>query len=213
MARKYGPRVIAALVPRWFRTQTELQNATGIAYSSINDWANGKADPRMEQLERVTAVVEKVHHVKLDPVELMHGSQSVPRGHVDEHPDWPGAVEEAKRRRPGRFPDYAYSFSGKTSGAKMPEHLEWTNVIELTQFWWDTVSNEELMEAETEAVRREMEEEDAAIEAELRAKKPEAAQVPTEPAPATHTPPPEPARAKKPPEPPKRPPGRAKGRR
>ena len=35
--------------------------------------------------------------------------------------EWDGAVAEAKRQRPGRLPDYAYTFAGHTSGAKLPE--------------------------------------------------------------------------------------------
>ena len=50
-SRKYGRDLVRRLIPAYFKTQTELHIKTEIAYSSINDWANGKSDPRLEQLD------------------------------------------------------------------------------------------------------------------------------------------------------------------
>jgi transcriptional regulator with XRE-family HTH domain len=57
--RDIGPRVTAALIPRYFKDLTAIQNATGIAYSTINDWHNGKADPTPNSLQKIASAIEK----------------------------------------------------------------------------------------------------------------------------------------------------------
>jgi transcriptional regulator with XRE-family HTH domain len=92
----------------------------------------------------------------------------VSRAQVRDNPQWAPAVEEAKRRRPGRLPDYAYAFAAETSGARAPKHIGWEDAYQLADFWFNTVGEEELARAETDAARAEMAAEDAEVEAQLR---------------------------------------------
>lgn len=59
MKGSYGKQLIAALVPAVFKDQTALMLATGIAYSTINDWANGKSSPTLEKAEQIADVLAK----------------------------------------------------------------------------------------------------------------------------------------------------------
>jgi transcriptional regulator with XRE-family HTH domain len=162
MAKRIGPRVISNLVPRRYPTLTALQIATGIAYSTLHAWKKGTADPDIPSLEDIA------DKLGIDVADLLRGDVSRPRGEIRNHPEWPGAVSEAKARRPGKVRDYAYAFAGETSLARWPEHITWDWVYDLADFWFRHTTDEELARAETEQARREMAEEDAAIEAQLK---------------------------------------------
>jgi hypothetical protein len=167
MARKlFGPRLVKALVPSRYKDLTALQVATGKAYSTINDWANGKADPRLDE---VVKIAEKVG---VDPIDLLRGNTRN-RSRVCDRLEWIEAVSEAQEHRPNKLPKYAYDFAGETSGRKLPEKLDWTFVFDLAKFWFDHVSEEELALAETASVQAEMDAEDAAIRAGVSTAKPE----------------------------------------
>jgi len=170
--RIYGPRVISAVVPRFFPTVHALQIATGMAYSTLNDWANGKADPRLEALDKVIDAILKKHNVRVDALELLRGGSlpSVPQGRLRDHPEWHDAVEEAKRKRPNRLTPAAYSVASDTSPARWPEHIDWTYAYEMADFWFRHSKDTELAEAETALARAEMAAEDAEVEAALRRK-------------------------------------------
>ncbi len=57
MNRDYGKNLIAALIPAVFKDQTALMLATGIAFSTINDWANGKSAPTIRKAEEIADVL------------------------------------------------------------------------------------------------------------------------------------------------------------
>lgn len=80
MATTYGQRLIAAVVPRFWKDLTAFQRASGRAYSTIHDWSSGKSNPRLEQLDEIVRLVEKEHGVTLDPLELI--SAKAPSEHV-----------------------------------------------------------------------------------------------------------------------------------
>jgi hypothetical protein len=166
--RIYGPRVIAAVVPRYFKNVQALQIATGMAYSTLNDWANGHADPRLEALDRVVEAVKKEHAVVLDPLELLGGPTVAPKGEIGNHPEWRPAVEEAQRKRPGKLPPAAYAVAAHTAPAKWPAHIDWTMAYELADFWHRHSTDDALAAAETAEALAEMAAEDARVEAGLR---------------------------------------------
>jgi transcriptional regulator with XRE-family HTH domain len=162
MAKRIGPRVIGNLVPGRFSTLVALQLATGIAYSTLHAWKKGTADPDIPSLEDIAT------KLGIDVADLLRGDLTRPRGEIRNHPDWASAVFEARERRPGRLRDYAYEFAGETSPARWPERVTWDWAYDLADFWFRHTSDDELSRAETEAARREMADEDAAVEAKLR---------------------------------------------
>jgi transcriptional regulator with XRE-family HTH domain len=166
MAKRIGPRVISNLVPGRYSTLTALQIATGIAYSTLHAWKKGTADPDIPSLEDIAS------KIGVDVADLLRGDLTRPRGEIRNHPDWQNAVDEAKAKRPGRLRDYAYEFAGETAFARWPEHISWDWVYDLADFWFRHTTDEELARAETEKARREMAEEDAAVEAKLRGEPP-----------------------------------------
>jgi len=171
--RIYGPRVIAAVVPRYFPTVHALQIATGMAYSTLNDWANGKADPRLEALDKVIDAIRTKHGAAVDALDLLRGDAGpMPKGRLRDHPEWSAAVEEAQRKRPNRLTPAAYTVGGDTSPARWPEHIDWTYAYELAEFWFRHSGDDALAEAETAAARAEMAAEDAEVESSLRRKPP-----------------------------------------
>ena len=97
---------------------------------------------------------------------------SVSRSAIGEHREWAGAVAEAKQHRKDRLPDFAYTFAGHTSGARLPTHITWQDAFALADWWMNTIGDEELMRADTQQALREIAEEDAAVEAEVREQTP-----------------------------------------
>jgi hypothetical protein len=170
MARKtYGPRVIAALIPRWFPTQTALQNATGIAYSSINDWANGKSDPRMDVLEKIADVIERDHGVRPDPVDWLRtqsGQQQAIRPTVGQLPGWTEAEEAARKLRP-RYEAWVWKAAREVSGFNCPPEADLALVLKAVDLVRDYPPGGETTE-ETDAALREVERVKAEAEAALR---------------------------------------------
>lgn len=83
------------------------------------------------------------------------------RGTVAQHPDWPVALAEAKRVNRKGIPVWAFDAAGTTSGSRVPQRLSAEFVRELAEFWWTHATDDELANAETESVKREMAEEDA----------------------------------------------------
>ncbi|HVY65930.1 MAG TPA: helix-turn-helix transcriptional regulator [Gammaproteobacteria bacterium] len=175
--RVFGPLLYAALVPRFYASKTALQHGTGISYSTIHDWSAGLADPKLEVVRELAA------KLGVPWIELLGGGN--PAAKLKDHPEWTAAVGEAKRRRAGRLPDYAYDYAGETSGARTPAHLTWSDVYELADFWFNTTTDEELMAAETDAIRAEMAAEDAAVLARIEAGRPQNIVEPTPAEPRT----------------------------
>lgn len=80
-SRRYGRDLVRRLIPAYFKTQTELHIKTEIAYSSINDWANGKSDPRLEQLDKIAQAIKETTGEEIEPLELLLGPQAKPHSH------------------------------------------------------------------------------------------------------------------------------------
>jgi hypothetical protein len=85
MRGKYGKQLVDALVPDVFPNLTRLQLATGFAYSTINDWANGKADPRLEIVEQIVDLLAE-RGISADPLRLLAGHLGA-QGEGDESDD------------------------------------------------------------------------------------------------------------------------------
>lgn len=148
--KTYGQRIVAALVPRYFKDVQAMHFATKISYQTLHSWKTGVSDPRMSQLGPVNEAIG------FDVVTLL--VSNAPRDTVREHPDWPRALAEARAHRGRKLPSYAFDMAGETSGAKLPERIDADFVADLAEFWWRHATDDELSVAETEAARREMEE-------------------------------------------------------
>lgn len=166
MARKtFGPRVVAALVPRFYKDLTALHVATGFAYSTVHDWSTGKADPRLEVVEQLAV------KVGLDPMELLSGRVNSTQAKLEDHVDWAEALRRALERWANKIPSYAFRMAGQTAPARMPERLDEFFVFDLANFWFKHARDDELARAESAEVQREMDEEDAEIDAREAAKR------------------------------------------
>lgn len=158
-SRKYGRDLVRRLVPAYFRTQTELQNKTGLSYSSINDWANGKADPRLEQLDKIAQAIKETTGEEIEPLELLLGPQAktaAPR--IREQPWWEKVLAEAMRLFP-RTPLFAFQHIGALMGEKLPP-ADPVVIGQMASAWYQAASDEEKSEALIAKAEREMVEED-----------------------------------------------------
>jgi hypothetical protein len=81
----YGPRVIAAVVPRFFEHLTALQNETTFAYSTVHDWSTGRADPTLERLDELAAFLKSKRGVDIDPLDLLRKPSAAPEGPTDRY--------------------------------------------------------------------------------------------------------------------------------
>ena len=70
----FGQRVVAALVPRYFKDLTALHVASGKAYSTVHDWASGKSNPRLEVVEQLAELVRRDHDPNIDALDILRGS-------------------------------------------------------------------------------------------------------------------------------------------
>lgn len=159
-SRKYGRDLIKRLVPAYFRTQTELQNKTGLSYSSINDWANGKSDPRLEQLDKIAQAIKEMTGEEIEPLELLLGSSArmtAPR--IREQPWWEKVLAEAMKLFP-RTPLFAFEHIGALMGEKLPP-ADPVVIGQMANAWYQAASDEEKSEALIAKAEREMAEEDA----------------------------------------------------
>jgi hypothetical protein len=77
---------MAALVPKYFPTLTDLHIATRIAQSTLSDWKTGKADPRLEYLEKVVEVLSQ-RGIDLDPVDLLRPGDETRIEYEDRYPN------------------------------------------------------------------------------------------------------------------------------
>lgn len=150
-----GQRLIAALVPRHFKTLSALHMAAqGPAYSTLNNWKNGTAIPDWPSIEAMARLVGR------DPLELL-GQTSRDLTALRNHPDFVKARELARTRFPNRIPESAYLRAGETHAAQWPEHIDEVFLFNLAQFWWSNATDSEVSRAEMDEVRAEMEAIDA----------------------------------------------------
>lgn len=160
-SRKYGRDLIKRLVPAYFRTQTELQNKTGLSYSSINDWANGKSDPRLEQLDRIAQAIKEMTGEEIEPLVLLLGSSAkVAAPRIREQPWWEKVLAEAMKLFP-RTPLFAFEHIGALMGEKLPP-ADPVVIGQMASAWYQAASDEERSEALIAKAEREMAEEDEA---------------------------------------------------
>lgn len=146
-----GQRLIAAVIPAYFKDPNALHLASRIAYSTIHKWKTGESNPRWEQVQ---AIAELVH---VNPFRLLSGAESEStRPRIGDHPEWRGAVVAAQSRFPGRVPDHFYEIAGETAAAVIPEHLDEHFAFELASFWFKHANDHELTHADTSAARREL---------------------------------------------------------
>ena len=144
-----GQQVIAALIPGHFRTMTALQNASGLAYSTLSNWKNGTKIPDMDSVVRLARLAG------VDPLDLL-GKRRADATALRHHPDFANALTKALARFPNRLPRTAYEVAGDTSAAQWPEHVDELFVFNLAQFWWTNASDLDVMKAEEAEVRAEM---------------------------------------------------------
>lgn len=145
-----GQRLIAALIPRYFKGLTALHLAAqGPAYSTLNNWRRGTAVPDWPSVEAMARLVGR------DPLDLL-GGESNDGSALRRHPDFPGALTRARQRFPNRVPDAAYERAGDTRAAQWPTHIDELFVFNLAQFWWTNASDLDVMNAEESEVRAEM---------------------------------------------------------
>lgn len=159
--RKYGADLVKALVPRYFATQNELHSATGIAYSSVNDWANGKSAPRFEQLDKIAQAIEAKTGEKIDPLELLlgpAGKGGAPR--VREQPWWLEVLAKAMEMYP-RTPKFAFEHIGALMGENLPPP-DPVLIGTMASAWYQAADDTERSDALIAKAEREMAEEDAA---------------------------------------------------
>lgn len=149
-----GPVVLAHLIPRHFPDMNALHRASGIAYSTIHAWKKKTTIPRWDQIVRLADLTG------MDPTALVSSGASQSLSALRNHPDFDAARSAAMRRFPA-MPTVAYELAGDMSAAQWPEHLDEHVLYRLAEFWFAHASDHRLIEAETEAVRREMAEEDA----------------------------------------------------
>lgn len=146
-----GQRLVAAVIPAYFKDLNALHMASQIAYSTVHNWKSGKSNPRWEQ---VLAISELVH---VNPFRLLSGTENASvRPRIGDHPEWRGAVVAAQSRFPGRVPDHFYEIAGETAAAVIPEHLDEHFAFELASFWFKHANDQELTHADTAAARREL---------------------------------------------------------
>lgn len=150
-----GQRLIAALVPRHFKTLAALHLAAqGPAYSTLNNWENGTAIPDWPSIEAMARLVER------DPLDLL-GQTTRDLTALRHHPDFVKAHDLARTRFPNRIPESAYLRAGETHAAQWPEHIDEVFLFNLAQFWWSNATDSEASKAEMDEVRGEMEAIDA----------------------------------------------------
>lgn len=117
-SKVYGPRVIAYVIPRYFENLTAFQVASTYAYSTVQDWKHGKADPRLEELDSIAALLKEVHKVDVDPLDLLRKPVEDP----DAPPDRYTARAEAARWVRGQVSDAA--INDVLSAEYNPEDVE-----------------------------------------------------------------------------------------
>lgn len=159
-SRKYGRELMKRIVPRYFRTQVELQVKTGLSYSSISDWANGKSDPRFEQLDKIASAIKELHGETIEPLELLFGTSAkgtAPR--IQELPWWEEVVEKAMTLFP-RTPRYAFDRIGALMGERPPP-ADPVVIGQMASAWHQGASDEERSAALIAKAEREMAAEDA----------------------------------------------------
>lgn len=146
----YGKRVIAAVMPRKWKTLTAIQMATGIAFSTIHDWSTGKSDPTLEKLD----MVARASGIPIAELLALDGAKGA---RLRDREDWADALADARKRyAKTSLPDYAYEAAGETSGARAPERLDAAFVFDLAEFWRKHTTDEELIREETQAARGEL---------------------------------------------------------
>lgn len=67
----FGQRLIAAVVPRFWKDLAALQHASGRSLTTINEWSTGKSNPRLEHVEDIARLVEQQHGVRISALELL----------------------------------------------------------------------------------------------------------------------------------------------
>lgn len=160
--RKYGRDLIRRLIPAYFRTQTELQNKTGLSYSSINDWANGKSDPRLEQLDKIAQAIKETTGEEIEPLELLLGPQAKSRApRIREQPWWERVLAEAMKLFP-RTPLFAFEHVGALMGEQLPP-ADPLVIGQMASAWYQAASDEEKSEALIAKAEREMAAEDETL--------------------------------------------------
>jgi hypothetical protein len=145
-----GQRLIAALIPRYFKSLSALHLAAqGPAYSTLNNWKNGTSVPDWPSIEMMAKLVGR------DPLELL----KLTSGEVTAlkfHPGYLRALERARVRFPNRLPLAAYERAGETHAAQWPEEIDEVFLFDLAQFWWKNASDNDVMKIEEDDVRAEM---------------------------------------------------------
>jgi transcriptional regulator with XRE-family HTH domain len=120
--RVLGRRVVEFAVPRYFKNLSALSHATAITFSTISDWANGKADPRYEMLEHIANVLRREHGVALtDPLDMCRGRRALePEPARFRNLPWWDEVVAAARKLFPKVPDYAFVWLGSLMGEEPP---------------------------------------------------------------------------------------------
>lgn len=165
MARKtYGPRVVAALVPRYFKDLTALHVGTGHAYSTVHDWSTGKADPRLDALEKIVEVLA-ARGERVDLLDLLRSNDETRVEYNERYPNRAAVLALLGREADERAVKRVASI--ELAAHEDPSKLWWTQRLadEVARVKREdehpeaiakekAESARELDEAEAEAVRR-----------------------------------------------------------
>lgn len=146
----FGPRVVAALVPRHFKDLTAIQLATGIAYSTIHDWSTGTSDPRLEVIARIAALVQCDPSDLIRPVPAETTPSARPRA-VAETPGFGDMVRAAMARdqaRGERIPEHVYREVGKMTSPALLARMDDVMLSELVRWWMRAVDRGRLQDLE-----------------------------------------------------------------